>query len=80
MGKHVEFKLNRSGVRELLKSAEMRAIVGQQASAKAAAAGEGYASEVHTGRNRVYANIYPDTDEAREDNWDHNTLEKVIRS
>lgn len=80
MGKLIKFELNRSGVSELLKSPEMQGILQGYASRKASQAGEGYDSSVHTGQKRAYANVYPTTKEAVHDNWDNNTLEKVIRS
>lgn len=77
--KVVKLELNQAGVQELLKSSEMQAILGEKAKEKAGQAGEGYAYAVHVGQNRAYANIYPETDEARDDNLTNNTLEKVIR-
>jgi hypothetical protein len=76
----VKFEMNGEGVRELLKSTEMQAILKSAADNKAVAAGEGYASEVHLGQKRAYANIYPSTKDAAYDNYDNNTLEKVIRT
>lgn len=78
--KSVKFKLNSAGVKELLKSSAMQSILAQNAAKKANAAGEGYASSVHTGQKRAYANVYPATKEAAFDNLENNTLEKVIRS
>ena len=75
-----KFELNHAGVRELLKGSEMKAILADAASRKAAQAGAGYSSEVHTGERRLYANIFPATKEAAGDNYENNTLEKVIRS
>lgn len=80
MSKLLRFKLNRKGVQELLQSNAMQNILGDYAEQKAQEAGDGYASEVKVGRNRAYANIYPDSKEAYFDNLDNNTLEKVIRS
>ena len=75
-----KFELNREGVANLMKSADMQAVLQGYASIKAAQAGAGYESAVHVGQFRAYANIYPNTREAVHDNWDHNTLEKVIKS
>ena len=74
------FELNRAGVRELLKGAEMRSAIASEAAGIAARAGEGYASDVKTASTRVYANVYPASKEAAHDNYENNTLEKVIRS
>lgn len=76
----VVFTLNRNGVRELLQSEEMQAVIDQYASAKVSEAGEGYAYDVKVGQSRTYANIYPETDAAKADNLTNNTLEKVIRA
>ena len=75
-----KFELNKAGVAELLKSPEMKGILESAASRKAGQAGAGYTSEVHTGKKRIYANVFPDTAEAAKDNYKNNTLEKVIRS
>ena len=80
MAKKLKFTLNRQGVKELLQSGEMRNILSAEASRKASQAGTGYSSEVHIAQKRAYANIFPNTKEAAHDNYENNTLEKVIRS
>ena len=77
---NVEIKLNSEGVQELLKSDEMQALLSELASSKVEQAGEGYEYSVKVGQRRAYANIYPASKEAYQDNLDNNTLEKVIRS
>lgn len=79
MSNILKFELNRNGVRELLQSSEIQAIIKQHASAKASQAGSGYAYDVKVGKSRAYANIYAETEEAKKDNFANNTLEKVIR-
>lgn len=74
------FELNSSAVQTLLKSPGIQGVLSQKAQQKAGQAGTGYASEVHTGQRRAYANIYPATSDAYHDNLENNTLEKVIRS
>ena len=78
-GKLEKFELNSKGVQELLRYASLGAVVKEEAEKRAAMAGEGYKSEFHVGKKRVYANIFPDTKEAARDNFLHNTMEKVIR-
>ena len=78
--KLIRFKLNSAGVQELLKGEAMQNILRENAEQKAAAAGDGYEASVNVGQKRAYANIYPATDEAKIDNLENNTLEKVIRS
>ena len=68
------FKLNRAGVREILRSAEMAEICREEAEKIAAAAGDGYAVDTHTGRNRVNASVGADTAAAYYDNLRNNTL------
>lgn len=79
-GRLIKFELNEEGVSQLLKSAEMQGVLQGYASQKASQAGEGYESDVHVGQKRAYANVFPNTKAAVYDNWDNNTLEKVIRS
>lgn len=69
-----KFELDSQGVKNLLKSTEMQNILDEYASKVQLQAGEGYDSEVHVGQNRAYANIYPETYEAFQDNLDNNTL------
>lgn len=80
MAKKVKFKLNSQGVRDLLQSNEMQGVLRNVASQKAQQAGEGYESDVKLGKKRAYANIFPASAGAAADNFDNNTLEKVIRS
>lgn len=75
-----KFVLNPEGVKELLQSPGMQAIIKETAAVKASEAGEGYAYDVKIGQKRAYANIYPETQKARQDNLENNTLEKVIRT
>lgn len=80
MSRSVEIRLNSESVQELLKSDEMQALLSELASSKAGQAGVGYEYSVKVGQRRAYANIYPASKEAYQDNLDNNTLEKVIRS
>ena len=77
MGK-VTIKLNSAGVRQLLKSPEMRAIVDELASQVAAGAGEGFEKEVKQAGTRVYAHIHAETPEAYYKNAKHNILLKAL--
>lgn len=78
--KLIKFKLNGAGVQELLQGEAMQNVLREAAEQKAAAAGEGYEASVMIGQKRAYANITAATDEAKADNLENNTLEKVIRS
>ena len=76
----VNFKLNKAGVRELLKSGEMMQICAQHANeiaGKANSSCPGYEVTTHTGPSRVNASVVAATSEARKDNYDNNTLLKA---
>lgn len=74
----VKFELNKDGVAELMKSAEMKDVLTGYASDKANSAGAGYSYEVKEGKKRAYANIFPADAESAKDNYENNTLLKVI--
>lgn len=61
----VRFVLNRKGVRELLRGAEMQADLRRRAQRIAQAAGPGHEVQVVRGRNRARATIRTATDEAK---------------
>lgn len=74
----VDIELNEKGVQELLKSPEMQEILERYGAQKSMQAGNGYSFEVHEYQKRAVCNIYPDTREAALDNYENNTLLKVI--
>ena len=78
----VKFKLDINGLRELMKSSEMESVL-QQAGDSVAARGTAmsggeYAARVHTATYTAIANIYPNSDKARKDNWEKNTALKAL--
>ena len=73
-----KFKLNRSGVRELMKSSEMLEICTEYANDIRDRAGEGYEVSQHIGKNRVNASVIAATRSAMQDNYKHNTLLKAL--
>lgn len=73
-----KFKLNRSGVRELMKSSEMLDICTEYAENVRNRAGEGYEVSQHIGKNRVNASVIAATRSAVQDNYDNNTLLKAL--
>ena len=79
MTKVAKIKLNRAGVRRLLKSKEMQAICTEHAEEIAARCGEGYAVDSMQKETRAIATVYPQTAEARRDNYRNNTIEKALR-
>lgn len=73
-----ELILNDAGIQELLKGPEMQSILREIGEQKANAAGEGYEAEVHVHQKRAVVNIFPTTWEAAKDNYENNTLLKVV--
>lgn len=78
MAKSYRIELNREGVRELLRSAEMAAVCKCHADRIAARAGSGYEVTTYTGKNRVNASVHAATEEAYRDNLKNNTLLKAV--
>ena len=64
----VNFKLNKAGVRQLLRSQEAMNVVTGYAYSMQSRCGEGYEVTYMTGKNRVNASVAPMTAEARRDN------------
>ena len=75
----VKIELNSAGIRELLRSSEMGAIVGDLAAGISARCGEGYASDTKLMPGRVIASAYTDSAEARRDNLKNNTLLRNLK-
>ena len=73
------FKLNRKGVRELMQSQEMQAVLQEKASQITARCGDGYESDVMVGKNRANAMVRAATSKAKRDNMDNNTILKAVR-
>lgn len=73
------FKLNRNGVRELMKSDGMQAKLKDKATAIANRCGVGYESDIHVGKNRANAMVYADLYQAKKDNMENNTILKAVR-
>lgn len=78
MGKF-KFVLDTNGVGQLLKGDAMQGVLGQYGFAAANQAGDGYASDVHVFSKRAVAHVYATTAEAKQDNYDNNTLLKAVR-
>lgn len=74
-----KIELNRAGVRELLRSDEMRRICADRAEQIARRCGEGYESDTYTGKNRVNAAVYANTYQAKADNARNNTILKALK-
>lgn len=80
----VEFKLDINGVRELMKSSEMQSALQEAGDAVASRgqsmSGEAYGTRVHEASYTAICTVYPDSDEARKDNWANNTAVKALSS
>ena len=75
----VKVELNTDGVRELLRSGEMKAECEKRANQALGKLGEGYTVTTHTGKNRVNASIYAESYQARRENMENNTILKALR-
>lgn len=75
----VEFKLNRKGVAELMKSGNMQDVLTTYATGIKNRAGTGYEQDIHVGKNRANARVWADTAEAKKDNMDNNTILKSVK-
>ncbi|WP_449450889.1 hypothetical protein [Streptococcus suis] len=75
-----KFKLNRAGVRELMKSTEMQAVLTDKANGIRNRAGTGYESDIFVGKTRANAMVYADSYQAKRDNKKHNNLLKAVKS
>lgn len=71
--------LNRAGVRELLRSDEMQAVLQEQASAIKARLPDGYETNEFLGKNRWNIEVAAVTAKAKRDNLENNTLLKAVK-
>lgn len=79
MANKIKFELNRSGVRELLRSNEMMEICKSYADRALASLGDGYEVTTRVGKNRVNAEIAAVSYEAKAENSENNTILKSLR-
>lgn len=75
----MQFKLNRSGVADLMKSDGMQKVLEKKASEIKNRCGEGYEQDIFVGKNRANAMVRAATYEAKKDNAENNTLLKAVR-
>lgn len=75
---NVTVELNSEGIQALLKSEEMRDLVGSIATGIANRAGEGYAHDTKMMSTRVIASAYTETTESMSDNAENNTLLRAL--
>ncbi|MGI1779317.1 hypothetical protein [Streptococcus uberis] len=72
------FKLNRSGVAELMKSQAMQSVLKEHATTIKNRAGDGFEQDIYVGKNRANAMVKAETFKARKDNSKNNTLLKAV--
>lgn len=79
MSNKMVFKLNRAGVRQLLKSQQMMSICKDHAGRAVERLGDGYEADSYVGVNRVNASVRAVSYEARKENAESNTILKAVR-
>lgn len=75
----MEFKLNRAGVRALMQSEEMQAVLTDYASGIQNRCGDGYVQDIYVGKTRANAMVSAETYQAKRDNLKNNTILKAVR-
>lgn len=73
-----KFQLNVAGLNELMKGSEMQAALTEAGNAVASAAGSGYGVRTHVADWTAITNVYPETDEAKNKNYNENSLVKAL--
>lgn len=79
MSNYSKIKLNRAGVRQLLKGPEMQKILSEKASGIMERAGNGYKQDIYVGKTRANAMVWASSAKAKRDNKKNNTLLKAVR-
>ena len=74
----VIFKLNKAGVREMLRSNGTANVCREHANKVARRCGTGYEVTTYKGTNRANASVVAVTEEAIRENYENNTLEKAL--
>lgn len=75
---NLKFELDKSGVRELLRSQAMMDICQGYADTALGRLGDGYSSSKHVGKNRVNVEVSAKTYKARKENINNNTILKAV--
>lgn len=76
---NVDFKLNKQGVADLMKSSGMQKILKIHASGIRKRSGRGYEQDMYVGKNRANAKVWADSPEAKKDNSKNNTILKSVK-
>ena len=75
----LKFVLNKAGVRQLLKSEEMKSILTEKATGIRNRCGDGYEQDIYVGRNRANARVWAETFKAKRSNSKNNTILKAVK-
>ena len=75
---NLKIELNSDGVRKLLQSNEMKAICEEHANEALGRLGDGYAVTSMTGKNRVNASVFAESNKAKKENMESNTILKAL--
>lgn len=75
----MEFKLNRKGVADLMKSGNMQSVLKEYSTGIKNRAGDGYEQDIRVGKNRAIARVSAEAYQAKKDNLDNNTLLKSVK-
>lgn len=70
----IKIELNSRGIRDLLKSSEMRSGIEQISQSIASSCGDGYSHDTKDMGSRVIASVYAESSEAIKDNLENNTI------
>ena len=74
-----KFKLNQSGIGQLLKSSQMQGVLTDKATAIRNRCGDGYVQDIFVGKTRANAMVSAKSYKAKRDNLKNNTILKVVR-
>lgn len=70
--------LNSKGIRDLLKSHEVKECITEEAEKIKGRCGNGYATDTKYMSTRVISSVFTETEDALQDNYDHNSLLKAM--
>ncbi|EHL13130.1 hypothetical protein [Peptoanaerobacter stomatis] len=73
------FKLNKIGVRELLKGEDMKKVLSEKADEIVGRCGDGFESDTHIGRNRANVLIKTNSIKSYYKNLKENTILKALK-
>lgn len=75
----VKIELNSAGIKEMLLSSEMEELLAERAREIQSRCGNGYETDTHRTPGRMVASVFTDSDEAKRDNSENNTILRALR-